>query len=54
MKISFEQLQAFICVAESGSFSAAARLLRKDRATLHQQIGNLEIDWGMSLFNREG
>lgn len=54
MKISFEQMQAFISVAETGSFSAAARGLRKDRATLHQQVGNLEIDWNITLFDREG
>ncbi|WP_295904023.1 LysR family transcriptional regulator [uncultured Vibrio sp.] len=53
-KISFEQLQAFVSVAEEGSFSKAARKLKKDRATLHQQVGNLEIDWNMELFDRSG
>ncbi|MGI9275303.1 MAG: LysR family transcriptional regulator [Endozoicomonas sp.] len=53
-RTSLEQLSAFVAVAESGSFSKAAKAIRKDRATLHHQVGNLEIDWGLRLFDRGG
>ncbi|MCG7585065.1 LysR family transcriptional regulator [Photobacterium sp. OFAV2-7] len=54
LRFSFDQLQAFIAVAEQGSFSKAARELKKDRSTIHQQVGNLEIDLGLTLFDRSG
>ncbi|WP_028864498.1 LysR family transcriptional regulator [Psychromonas aquimarina] len=54
LRFSFEQLSAFIAVAETGSFSKAAKSLHKDRSTLHQQVGNLEIDLGITLFDRSG
>ncbi|WP_026971190.1 LysR family transcriptional regulator [Aliagarivorans marinus] len=53
-RASFEQLSAFVAVAEQGSFSKAARLLRKDRSTLHHQVSDLEIDWNVVLFERSG
>lgn len=53
-RTSLDQLNAFVAVAEQGSFSRAARTLRKDRATLHHQVGDLEIDWGVTLFDRSG
>ncbi|WP_087018858.1 LysR family transcriptional regulator [Thaumasiovibrio subtropicus] len=53
-RASIEQLTAFVAVAEQGSFSAAARKLGKDRATLHHQVTNLEIDWDLELFERAG
>ncbi|WP_196587904.1 LysR family transcriptional regulator [Aliivibrio fischeri] len=51
---TFDQLEAFATVVEQGSFSAAARKLKKDRSTVHQLVAFLEIDWGVELFNREG
>ena len=54
LRFSFEQLSAFVAVAESGSFSKAAKSIQKDRSTLHQQVGNLEIDLGITLFDRNG
>ncbi|QDO85795.1 LysR family transcriptional regulator [Shewanella psychropiezotolerans] len=39
-------------MAETGSFSAAARALGRDRSTLSQVIANLEIDLGYGLFDR--
>ena len=53
-RASFEQLSAFVAVADHGSFSKAARVLRKDRSTLHHQVTDLEIDWGVTLFERDG
>ncbi|WP_413112334.1 LysR family transcriptional regulator [Thaumasiovibrio sp. DFM-14] len=52
MKISFEQVQAFVAVADTGSFSAAAKTLGKHRTTLGQVISNLEIEINMNLFDR--
>ena len=54
LRFSFEQLSAFVAVAEQGSFSKAAASLQKDRSTLHQQVGNLEIDLNIELFDRTG
>lgn len=54
LRFSFEQLASFVAVAEKGSFSKAARSLGKDRSTLHQHVGNLEIDLGITLFDRQG
>ncbi|QFU21225.1 LysR family transcriptional regulator [Shewanella eurypsychrophilus] len=52
MSLSYEQVRAFVTVAETGSFSAAARVLDRDRSTLSQVIANLEIDLGYGLFDR--
>ncbi|OAN11334.1 LysR family transcriptional regulator [Photobacterium jeanii] len=53
-RATFDQLSAFVAVAEHGSFSKAARVLRKDRSTLHHQVTDLEIDWDVTLFKRTG
>ena len=53
-RASFDQLTAFVAVAEHGSFSQAARVIGKDRATLHHQVSDLEIDWDVILFERKG
>ncbi|GAM60367.1 transcriptional regulators [Vibrio ishigakensis] len=53
-RATLEQLNAFVSVAEEGSFSKAARKLRKDRSTLHHQVSDLEIDWNVTLFDRAG
>lgn len=52
MRFSLEQIQMFILVVEAGSFSAAARRLGKTQSTISSAIGNLEIDLGVSLFDR--
>ena len=54
MRYSPEALQAFVQTAESGSFSAAARALGKSQSTISMAIANLEIDLGLSLFDRSG
>lgn len=53
MRFTLEQLTAFVAVVDKGSFSKAARYLGRDRATIHQHVGNLEIDLGLTLFNRD-
>ena len=52
MKLSFEQLQAFLTTVETGSFSAAARKLGKAQSSISGLISNLEIDAGFEVFDR--
>ncbi|WP_369790077.1 LysR family transcriptional regulator [Rouxiella sp. WC2420] len=54
MRYSPEALLAFVATADSGSFSAAARKLNKSQSTVSTAVANLEIDLGITLFNREG
>ncbi|CAK9884201.1 MAG: HTH-type transcriptional activator AllS [Candidatus Erwinia impunctatus] len=53
MHYSPESLQAFVQTVESGSFSAAARALRKSQSTISAAVANLEADLGVLLFSRE-
>jgi len=53
MHYSPESLEAFVQTVESGSFSAAARALRKSQSTVSTAVANLETDLGFALFNRE-
>lgn len=52
MEYSFEQLEAFVATAEEGSFSAAARRLGKAQSAVSTAVSNLEIDFGVGLFDR--
>ena len=52
MKPSADTLSAFAEAATLGSFSAAARKLGKSQSTISAAIANLEIDLGLSLFDR--
>lgn len=54
MNLSYEQIKAFVAVAEIGSFSSAAKQLGKHRTTLGQVISNLEVEVNMDLFDRTG
>ena len=47
-----EQLQAFLLVAETGSFQQAARQLGVTQSTISRQIQALEAEVGLSLFHR--
>jgi DNA-binding transcriptional LysR family regulator len=47
-----EQLQAFLAVAETGSFQQAARQCGVTQSTVSRQIQGLEADLGMSLLHR--
>ncbi|MFW9777186.1 LysR family transcriptional regulator, partial [Brucella melitensis] len=46
-------LLAFVTVAETGSFTAAARALGTRQSTVSQQIKRLEASLGRSLFSRD-
>ena len=54
MKIQLESLTSFIAAADTGSFSAAGRKLKKSQAGISLSIQNLEIDLGFTLFDRNG
>lgn len=47
-----EQLQAFVAVAETGSFQKAARQCGVSQSTVSRQIQSLEADVGTELFHR--
>jgi DNA-binding transcriptional LysR family regulator len=54
MNLSLNNIKTFIKVAEKGSFSAAARQMGKAQSAVSTAIANLEIDLGVTLFNRQG
>ena len=47
-----EQLQAFLAIAESGSFQKAAQKCSVTQSTISRQIQSLEADIGFELFHR--
>ncbi|MGB3571583.1 MAG: LysR family transcriptional regulator [Phormidesmis sp.] len=49
-----EQLQAFLAVAETGSFQAAARQCGVTQSTISRQVRSVEDDLGVPLFHRTG
>ena len=50
--ITLDQLRTFIAAAEQGSFSAAGRKLRRAQSVVSQTLANLELQLGVSLFDR--
>ncbi|QMI06453.1 LysR family transcriptional regulator [Citrobacter sp. RHB25-C09] len=52
MRYSPEALTAFVETVSCGSFSAAARRLRKSQSTISTAIAHLEADLGIQLFDR--
>ena len=52
MTVSLDQLEAFVAAADAGSFSAAARKLKKAQSAVSTLISSLEDDLGISLFSR--
>ena len=52
MKPQMDNLLSFISAADKGSFSAAAKELKKSQASVSIAIQNLEVDFGFELFNR--
>ena len=52
MRYSPEALTAFVESVACGSFSGAARRLRKSQSTISTAIANLEADLGVTLFDR--
>lgn len=54
MRYGPESLHAFVEAAALGSFSAAARRLKKTQSTISTAIATLEADLGLTLFDRGG
>jgi len=50
--VTLDQLRAFVAVVEQGSFSAAARKLRRVQSAISASIANLEGQLGVRLFDR--
>jgi DNA-binding transcriptional LysR family regulator len=51
---TLDQLQVFLSVAETGSFSAASRQLNRAQSVISYTISNLEAQLEVSLFERSG
>jgi DNA-binding transcriptional LysR family regulator len=52
--LTLDQLRVFEAIAETGSFSAAARRLRRAQSAVSYAIANLEAQLGVTLFERGG
>lgn len=52
MRLTLEQIEAFVLASELGSFSAAARQMMKSQSTISTAISNLEIALDVELFDR--
>jgi DNA-binding transcriptional LysR family regulator len=52
--VSLDQMRAFIAAAEEGSFSAAARKLRRAQSVISALVSGLEGQIGVTLFDRSG
>ena len=50
--LSLDQLRMFIAAAETGSFSAAGRKLRRAQSLVSQAVANLEEQLKVKLFDR--
>jgi DNA-binding transcriptional LysR family regulator len=50
--VSLDQLRAFVCVVEEGSFSAAARKLQRVQSAISTSMSNLESHLGVSVWDR--
>ena len=50
--ISLDQLRAFIAAADEGSFSAAARKLKRAQSAVSELVSGLEGQIGVALFDR--
>jgi DNA-binding transcriptional LysR family regulator len=51
---TLDQLQVFLAVAETGSFSAASRALNRAQSVVSYTIANLEAQLEVTLFERNG
>ncbi|WP_035201151.1 LysR family transcriptional regulator [Agrobacterium tumefaciens] len=50
--VSLDQLRTFVAAADEGSFSAAARSLRRTQSAVSESIANLETQLAVTLFDR--
>lgn len=52
MSIKIDEIRSFAAVAETGSFSSAARRLGRAQSVLSMHVAGLEADLGYALFHR--
>lgn len=52
--LNLDQLRVFVTIADKGSFSAAARELRRAQSAISNAVVNLEGALSVSLFDRSG
>ena len=52
--VSLDQLRSFIAAVDEGSFSAAARKLRRAQSAISGLVSGLEDQMGVTLFDRSG
>ncbi|MGO8918662.1 MAG: LysR family transcriptional regulator [Stellaceae bacterium] len=52
--VSLDQLRTFIAAVDEGSFSAAARKLRRAQSVVSELVSNLEAQISVELFDRSG
>lgn len=52
--LTLDQLRVLVTIAETGSFSAASRKLRRVQSAISQTIATLETMQGVMLFDRHG
>ena len=52
--VSFDQLRIFLAAVDEGSFSAAARRVRRTQSAVSEAIANLENQLDVLLFDRGG
>jgi DNA-binding transcriptional LysR family regulator len=50
--VTLDQLRAFVAVVEQGSFSAAARRLKRVQSAISASMANLEAHLGLALWDR--
>jgi DNA-binding transcriptional LysR family regulator len=50
--MNYDQLAAFLAVAEAGTFGAASERLHKSQPAVSKLVSNLEADLGVLLFDR--
>lgn len=51
---SLDQLKIMVAVVDTGSFSAAAKMLHRSQPVVSYAIANLEAQLGITLFERKG
>jgi DNA-binding transcriptional LysR family regulator len=52
--MTFDELEAFVCIAEAGGFTEASRRLHRSQPAISRRIHELEHGLGTALFERAG
>ncbi|HET8612598.1 MAG TPA: LysR family transcriptional regulator [Sphingomonas sp.] len=51
---TYDQLRIFLAIVETGSFAAAGKRLNRATSVISYGVANLEMQLGLTLFDREG